>query len=316
MNSYDTLIIGDERDGFEAAIEIARSGRRVAIVSPVDELFPWTLVREAADRIASQPNRGQNAWQNEVRRLVEEQNANDELDLMCSDVNRIRGRARFLAPGAIEVDVAGGARETLRVDDFVLACGTRSYLPHFLRVDGRAVFGQESLLSLREIPRSALVIGAGETGLSTAVTLAKLGSEVTVIDDRLTIAQLYGAFNPLLDQAQSLNVAFRLDDEVIGTEMRPDDQVAARTASGRVFVGDAIVVCVGREGCTEELRLERAGVGVDERGRVWCDEEGWTWNESIRAVGSVRGHLHKQPFSTKSTIRSNTGSRRFVEAGI
>lgn len=314
MNSYDNVILGDERDGIELALRSARHGRRVAIVGPNESRFQWELVREAADRITSELKHDMRAWRDETSRLVAEQEANDELDLMCWNVDRICGQVKFVAPGVLEIE--GEVTKTVFADKFVLACGTRSYLPSFLKVDGRFVLGQESLLALPAIPKSVVIVGAGGTGLSTAVTLAKLGSEVTVVDNRLTVADLYGAFDPVLNEAQALNVAFRLDDEVIGTELRPNRQVAARTASGRVFLSDAIVVCIGREGCTEGLSLDAAGVGVDERGRVWCDEDGQTWNESIHAVGTVVGYPREARVASKSMFKNRVRSTRFTESVI
>ena len=50
-----------------------------------------------------------------------------------------------------------------------------------------------------------------------------------------------------------------------------------------------VAVCVGRVGNTESLHLEAAGVGLDERGRVWCDANGGTWASHITAAGDVVG---------------------------
>ena len=88
---------------------------------------------------------------------------------------------------------------------------------------------------------------------------------------------------------QSLDIAFRLGDEMIGVETRGDDSVAVRLASGKVFIAQTALVCVGRVGETESLNLEAAGVGVDERGRVWCDAKGGTWASHITAVGNIVG---------------------------
>lgn len=91
-----------------------------------------------------------------------------------------------------------------------------------------------------------------------------------------------------LFEAQAHDIAFRLGDEVIGIEPS-DRQAVVRLASGRVLKGDAALVCAGREGRTDGLDLESVGVGLDERGRVWCDARGRTWNPQITAVGDVVG---------------------------
>lgn len=316
MNRYDTLILGDDREGIELALEQARDGRRVGIVSPIDGSFPRHLIREAAERIASRPICDMNAWRDEAGRLLHEQFANDELDFLCWGIDRFHGQARFVSPGAVQIQAEDGSCETVTASEFVLAQGTRTHAPNFLRVDHRSIIDEESLLSMTSVPRSVVVVGAGESGLSTAAMLAKLGSEVTVIDDGLTVAELYGTFNPVLEVAQSLNVAFRLDDEVIGSIIRPDGRVAVCTASGQSFEADRLVICVGREGCTEGFELDAAGVGVDERGRIWCDEAGRTWNNSIRAVGSVVGYGRQLRVNDKVPTRNRVRSMRVAEAVI
>ena len=92
-----------------------------------------------------------------------------------------------------------------------------------------------------------------------------------------------------LFEMQSLDIAFRLGDEVIGVETRGDNRAAVGVARGKVFVADVVLVCVGRIGETDRLNLEAVGVGLDERGRVWCDADGGTWASHIKAVGDVVG---------------------------
>ncbi len=45
----------------------------------------------------------------------------------------------------------------------------------------------------------------------------------------------------------------------------------------------------GRCGDTEFLNLEAAGLEVDERGRLWCNEDHQTWVEHIYGVGDIVG---------------------------
>jgi NAD(P) transhydrogenase len=226
----------------------------------------------------------------ELRQLVEEQvqsqQTSDQAELDRLGVDILEGDIRFLDPTSIQV---GADKAT--ADTIVLATGTRSATLGQAPLDGTRILAAEDLLSLPELPKSMIVVGAGQTGLDYAVLLAKLGVNVTVVDEHSNYFQLCGGLMGVtLFAAQSLDIAFRLGEEVIGIQQSGGGtSVAVRLSSGRVLTSDAALVCVGREGQTEGLDLESAGVGLDEHGRVWCDAQGRTWTPGITAIGDVVG---------------------------
>ena len=287
--SYDLLVIGDEREGIERAISAAESGDRVAVIRQSELMPRLNIVRNAANQIAEQGELSMDSWRDEVTKLSQWQLLVDDVEFDSLGIEVFNGPAKFVGPKTVEVPGLEDA-EILSGREIVLACGTKSRLPAYLQNDEEFVMGVESLLNLTELPRSMIVVGGGQTGLMSAIMLARLGVEVTVVDEHFTLLELCGVFEPTFDALQTLNIAFRLDDEVIGTELRPDLQSAVRLASGKVLVADKVLICVGREGRTEGLDLEKFGVGLDERGRVWCDEEGRSWSDGICAVGDVVGY--------------------------
>ena len=288
---YELLVIGEERDGIEQAISYARDGYRVAVVKSPEPIPQMDVMREAVDNSMGRKRLTMDSWKAEISRLHHSRLLAEKNELESAGVEQICGQARFVSPTTVEIQDKG-ERRIVSSSQTVLACGTRSWLPVSLQGDNRLIGGVELLLGLKDIPRSTIVVGGGESGLSAAILLATLGVEVSVVDEHVTLLELCGLFEARFDAAQSLDIAFRLDDEVIGTEIRPDLQAAARLSSGRILVADIVLVCVGKEGRTEGLNLEAAGVGVDERGRVWCDAEGQTWAPQISAVGDVIGFPH------------------------
>ena len=285
---YDLLIIGVERDGIDRAIAAARDGLRAAVIRTIDSVPTLDVMRRAADNLANQSRLSMSSWQAEVARLICCQTDAEDAELDAAGVELISGHVRFVSPTAVEV-WRSDERRTITTEETVLACGTKSRVPVTLRGDQRFVVNMESLFTLKEMPKSVIVVGGGETGLGAAIMLATLGVEVTVVDEHVTLLELCGLFETRFESVQSLNIAFRLGDEAIGTELRRDLQAAVRLASGRVLVADAVLVCVGKEGRTADLNLDAAGVGVDERGRLWCDVNGQTWTSQITAVGDVVG---------------------------
>ena len=321
--NYELLVIGNGRESIDEALAAARRAELVALVQTVrfDQALEGVSVRSSSlnrvgiaidvlRRAKSSLGGVGPLRMSELRgvaiRIADEQWLADRseleslgVDVFCGDVRFVDERTVEVVDRAREVSVrveSARLRQTLAAQRILLACGTRSVRPSHVRFDLRRILDVESLLLMNELPASMIVVGAGETGLDYAMLLGSLGVDVTVIDEKANIFDVYGGLmnDQRLCEMQSLDIAFRLGDEMIGVETRGEDSrdghsVAVRLASGKVFVAETALVCVGRVGETESLNLEAAGVGLDERGRVWCDASGGTWASHIRAVGPVIG---------------------------
>ena len=296
--NYELLVIGNGREAIDGAIASARRGQRVALVETkavVSEAASIEVLRQTVNHLAKVGSTSMSELRNEVDRIGRCQRAADRAELECLGVDVFSGDVRFVAENTVEVRTgevrSGDDVISIQADNVLVACGTKSARPGHIRFDGRLVVDVESLLTLDELPRSMIVVGAGETGLDYALLLGSLGVDVTVIDEKANAFDVCGGLmgDARLFEMQSLDIAFRLGDEVIGVEARADDRAAVRLASGKVFVAEAVLVCVGRVGQTDRLNLEAAGVGLDERGRVWCDADGGTWASHIKAAGDVVG---------------------------
>ena len=301
---YDLLVIGDDPEGLERATAASRLGQRIAVVCDLEkppsvellgkgaDLLVQTrpLVKEQGEKQTGEgtPDVTMRGWRMEVQRLSAQSSSTRDAQMRALGIEQLWGRARFIAATTVEIADEDQNR-IASATKIVIACGTVSRQPASFQIDGRRVVVAESLLALNEIPRSALVVGAGTTGRAVAIALARLGVEVTVVDEQLSLFDVSRMFDDSLELFQSLQIAFRLGEEVIGTEASSRSSAAIRLASGRILRADAVVICVGREGNTPGLNLESANVGLDERGRVWCDAAGQTWSPQIVAVGDVVG---------------------------
>jgi NAD(P) transhydrogenase len=283
---YQQIVLGSGRDAVARALAAAGQGQLVALVnprsaSPVD----MTILRQAVDCIIENGTTSMDCLRAEVARLTEASQAADRLALNNAAVDVLEGDVEFADAHSIAVR-KDGITDLLVADTIVLACGTAGTSTFA----GDSVLNSEEWLTLDKLPPSMIVVGAGRTGLEHAILLAKLGVEVTVVDEHSSVFDLCGGLMDLnLFEAQSLGIAFRLNDEVIGVESRSNGRAAVRLGSGRAMVADSVLVCVGRHGRTEGMNLESIGVGLDEQGRAWCDANGRTWIPSIVAIGDVVG---------------------------
>jgi NAD(P) transhydrogenase len=288
---FDQIVIGAGRDAVAQAITAAGQGHVVALVTPANSPnFDTQILRQAVEQVVRSESVSMTALRTEVARLAQAQKMADCGELARAGIDAITGEVQFVDANTITVQ-HGIVIERLTAQTIVLACGTKAAPVARFGGDGAAVFTAENWLSLEKLPQSMVIVGSGKTGLEHAILLSRLGVEVTVVDEHSNVFELCGGLMNLdLFEAQSLGIAFRLNDEVIGVVSRSAGrQAAVRLASGRSLIADAVMICTGRVGCTDGLNLETIGVGLDEEGRAWCDTNGCTWVPSIVAVGDVVG---------------------------
>jgi NAD(P) transhydrogenase len=92
----------------------------------------------------------------------------------------------------------------------------------------------------------------------------------------------------LTNQARELGVTLRLGEMVAGIERSGAQQIVA-LKSGKRFATELVMVSAGRQGATDALGLEHAGLRADARGRLEVNEHYQTKVPSIYAVGDVIG---------------------------
>jgi NAD(P) transhydrogenase len=87
---------------------------------------------------------------------------------------------------------------------------------------------------------------------------------------------------------RDLSVTFRFGEEVAAVEKH---QTAALCIlkSGKKIVADTVMYSAGRQGQTDDLALEAAGLEADRRGRIEVDGNYRTKVDNIYAVGDVIG---------------------------
>jgi NAD(P) transhydrogenase len=120
---------------------------------------------------------------------------------------------------------------------------------------------------------------------------ATLGVQVTVVDGRTQLLEFCDQeiIDTLLHHARSQGVVFRLGESVVEIRVPKPGLVAVGLESGKRLLGETVLFSVGRVGDTSGLRLSRAGLDVDNRGRVQCSEHFQTPVSHIYAVGDVVG---------------------------
>ena len=309
----DLLVIGSGPSGQKAAIQAAKLGKRVAVAERKERLggvsihtgtIPSKTLREAVlDVLAKRPldvldpTRIEESEQQVLEQLMDRTAAvvAAETAVVREQFRRNRvgwlpGEARFEDENTVKMEHED---EPIRASRFIIACGTRPARPDSVQFDDKTVIDSDGLLKLEHhVPRSMIVVGAGVIGVEYASMFGALGTKVTVVDKRDRVlnfldGEIGEAFQYLLRRQ---NVTFRLREQVAGVDLNADGRgPRVRLESGKELVAETVLYAVGRQGDTEHLELEKAGLETDARGRIPTDDCHRTGVPHIFAVGDVAG---------------------------
>jgi NAD(P) transhydrogenase len=143
---------------------------------------------------------------------------------------------------------------------------------------------------MERVPRSMVIVGAGVIGMEYASMFAALGSKITVVEQRDTMLDFCDAevIEALKYRLRDLAVTFRFGETVSAVEQHPRGTLTV-LESGKKIAADAVMYSAGRQGLTDELDLDKAGLSADKRGRITVDEHYRTAVPHIYAVGDVIG---------------------------
>ena len=149
-------------------------------------------------------------------------------------------------------------------------------------------------MARRELPASAVIIGAGPIGLEFATVWASYGAQVTVVEmlDHILPAEDEDAAKELARSLTRQKIKTLESTRVEGIE-KTETGVTVRVTGPKgesVLEAEVALVAIGVRPNSEDLALEAAGV-VTERGWVKVDGFMQTNIPSIYAIGDLNGLL-------------------------
>lgn len=208
----------------------------------------------------------------------------------------LSGRGSFVDEHTVNVTKEGAEPQTVRTKNIVIATGSRPVIPPIEGLDTVPYLTNETIFSLKKLPKKLLVIGAGPIGSEMGQAFCRLGSGVTVFDasERILPKDHPELTTILQDILTGEGITFRLDTEVKKVENRNGGIVltAKDKKTGELFSveGSDLLVAAGRSANTETLNLDAAGVATHKRG-ISVNESCQTSRHHIYACGDVAGAM-------------------------
>lgn len=316
MSEYDVVIIGAGPGGYVCAIKASQLGLKAAIVEkewlggvclnigciPSKALLKNAeLAHTLRERSAEFGIGFENlkldygAAVNRSRQVSDRLTRGVAFLMKKNQVDVFMGIAKLESRNQVAVTKADGSTETLNTRNIVIASGAHTFVPAGWQVDGKRVLTYREAILQQELPKSAVIIGAGAIGIEFATVWSSYGVKVSLVE-------MLPAILPLEDEEVSheLNKAFTKRGVKIYTEHKVE---AISTNEGGVKVtisgsggqseieADQALVAIGFRPNTAELGLEGAGVELDSKGFIAINEKMATNVPGIWAIGDVTGKL-------------------------
>ena len=203
-------------------------------------------------------------------------------------MTHIVGTGSIKAPGVVEVN-----GQTINAKNIVIATGSESTPLKDIDVDEKQIVTSTGALSLSKVPASMAVIGGGVIGLEMGTVWQRLGAKVTVIEfmDRIMPGMDLEISKEMKKILTKQGMEFKLSTKVTSAQTGKGKvtltlEPAAGGAAEKLDV-ETVLLSIGRRPYTNGLGLDKAGVKLDNRGRVEIDDHFQTNVKGIYAIGDV-----------------------------
>lgn len=230
---------------------------------------------------------------NRVQSVIKTVEPHDSIERYTKlGVDIVIGEATIVSPWEVQVNTDDGVK-TLTTHSIVIAAGASPFLPPIPGIDRINPFTSDSIWSLRELPKRLLVLGGGPIGCELAQCFARLGSEVTVVEQA---AQLLGREDPEVSEAvmirlQQEGIDLRLEHTVKEFVLENGEKFLIAEHQGSLvnIAFDQVLVAVGRAANVKGYGVEALGITLSPRKTIATNAFQETNYPNIYACGDVAG---------------------------
>ncbi len=315
MSQYDLIVIGSGPAGQRAAIQGAKTGKKVALIERREVIggvcintgtIPSKTMREAVLHLSGYNYQNIYGVSYRVKEKITmadlafrvQHVIKTEVDVTTAQLSRngievLTGVASFKGPNTVLVTSMRGSNE-ITGDNIVIGTGTKPAGSAKVKINGNTIINSDQVLEMQNLPKTLIVVGGGVIGVEYTCMFAALGVRVTLIEKRPRLLEFADQeiVEALSYHLRDHRVTMRLNEEVESVEEMPEGSsgaVMAMLESKKKVTGDALLYAVGRQGNVDELNLPAAGLESDARGRIAVNEFYQTKVPNIYAVGDVIG---------------------------
>lgn len=232
-------------------------------------------------------------------------------DNVAAEVDRLEGLyGQTLGNNKVEIFLQ---RATVAAPNLVrLADGREISAKHILIATGAwpaipAIPGAEygitsnEVFHLENLPKRAVIAGAGYIANEFAGIFHELGVEVTLVTrgDKMLRSYDQEIVEKLVGISRGKGIDIRFDFKCPAVRKQADGSLLIESGNGDDVETDLLLFAIGRVPKTKDLGLEAAGVALDADGAVIVDAHNATNVPSIHAVGDVTNRVQLTPVAIR-----------------
>jgi dihydrolipoamide dehydrogenase len=304
MKNADAIVIGSGQGGVPLAVDLSKRGKRV-ILFERDQLGgscinygctpskAFLAAAHNAGRARRATNVGVHATvevdfpfvMNRVRGIVKEFRDGTVRRLAEAGVEVIHGQAAFTG----DRTVSGGDVE-VSAPLIVINTGTSPAIPKIPGLAGTPYLTNLTFVSQTALPPRFLVLGGGYVGLELGQGMARVGSQVHILQnvDRILNTEESEVSALLQDSFKEDGINVHLNAHVSGVTFS-NGVFTVSLQDGTHIDGEAFLVATGRTPNTAGLNARASGIELDAHGFVKIDPQFRTTCNGVYAIGDASG---------------------------
>jgi len=310
---FDSVVIGGGPGGYVCAIRLAQLGQKTACIEARGALggtclnigcIPSKSLLNLSENFKKAKNFSKLGIETgDVKLNLDKMMKNKEKAVSIltkgveflfkkNKVTYLKGFGSFISDKKISVKGEDGKKKEIEAKNIIIATGSEAMPMPNVEFDEKTIISSTGALSLKEVPKSLVVVGGGYIGLEMGSVWSRLGAEVNVIEflDHITPGMDREISEEFMKILKKQNIKFHLNRKVTSIKKTSNGvQISSSDKNGdsKEFNCDVALISIGRKPFTSNLNLSSAGVKSDEKGRIKIDKKFQTSAKNIYAIGDV-----------------------------
>ncbi|BHH84680.1 Si-specific NAD(P)(+) transhydrogenase [Desulforhopalus sp. 52FAK] len=312
---YDFIVIGSGPAGMAAAMTAAKSKKKVLVLEKEGSLggvcvntgtFPSKTLREAVLHLTGHLKRkvfeedycstqdaeiSMERLKQRLHDVRQQEHSIINAKLQRNGIEIIRGNASFVDPHTLQIrQVATDTTIEVYGEKIFIATGSQPRNPPEIPFDHESIVDSTSILSMKNIPKSLIILGGGVIGSEYATIFAALGVKVTLFDrgERLLKFLDQEISEQLQKNFPKGNVEYISNCGDFTVE-KTENSAKVTLADGLSYSAECLFFALGREANTASLNIENARIKLNQYHYIEVNDLYQTSSSHIYGVGDVIG---------------------------
>ena len=195
------------------------------------------------------------------------------------------GTAHFVDDYTLKVN-----GKTIKSKKIVIGAGSRPLIPPIKGIDKVNYLTNESLLQLKTLPESMVIVGGGYIAAEYGHFFSALGTQVTILEkgDRL-VSWEEPEISELLSKKLSERMKVVTGTQATEIRQHNNNKIVHTNKTNMQFTAESVLIASGRESNADLLKPENSGIKLDDKGFIKTNEYFETSKNNIWAIGDING---------------------------